>query len=285
MNRNNLIVAGLCTTILAASLLLGDGAGLMFNVVGMLIILSGTFGATFISYPVDDIRAAFQVAKNTYQENPPAAEDIVNTLMDVSVRSRLNGILSIEKIENQMTVTFLRDALGMAVDGYQECEIREVLSTEMFFFKQRRRNLERIFRHMGGLAPAFGICGSVVGLIGMLAGIGDTAIIAKTIPIALTSTLYGIILSNFLLLPIAESIHSKTQKELLMQKLVIDGVCAIATEENSHRLKKKLESFLTPSSRPGNHKSFEEIKARYNLMRPVRDPDWQQSAEPIGAAL
>jgi chemotaxis protein MotA len=256
----------------------------MFNIVGVLIILSGTFGATFISYPFNDIRAAFQVARNTYNENPPAAEDIVNTLMDVSVRSRLKGILSIEKVEDQMTVTFLRDALGMAVDGYQACEIREVLSTEMFFFKQRRRNLERIFRHMGGLAPAFGISGSVVGLIGMLAGIGDTEIIVKTIPVALTSTLYGIILSNFVLLPIAESIHSKTQKELLMQKLVIDGVCAIATEENSHRLKKKLESFLVPASRPSNHRSFEEIKARYNLIRSPQNQNWKQGVEPVAAA-
>ena len=69
-----------------------------------------------------------------------------------------------------------------------------------------------------------------------------------------------------------------------MQKLVIDGVCAIATEENSHRLKKKLESFLIPALRPSNHKSFEEIKARYNLIRPVQDTDWQQGAEPIAAA-
>jgi chemotaxis protein MotA len=284
MNRNNIIGVVISMVILTASLLFGDGAGLMFNLIGMLIILSGTLGATFLSYPFDDIKAAFQVARNTYRENPPSAENIVSTLLDVSIHSRLNGLLSLQKIESRMTVTFLRDALGMVVDNFEQEEIRQILSTEMFFFKQRRQNLERIFRHMAGLAPAFGISGSVVGLIGMLAGIGDADIIMKTIPIALTSTLYGIIISNFLLGPVAESIYSKTQKELLMQKLVIDGVCAIATEHNSHRLKKKLESFLIPASRPSNQKSFEEIKEKYHLLQPKKEADWKADAASVAAA-
>jgi chemotaxis protein MotA len=284
MNRNNIIGVVLGAVILAASRLFGDGAGLMFNMIGILIILSGTLGATFLSYPFDDIKAAFQVARNTYKENPPTAENIVSLLLDVSIHSRLNGLLSLQKVESQMTVTFLRDALGMVVDNYEEEEIRQILSTEMFFFKQRRQNLERIFRHMSGLAPAFGISGSVVGLIGMLAGIGDTDVIMKTIPVALTSTLYGIILSNFLLSPVAESIYSKTRKELLMQKLVIDGVCAIATEQNSHRLKKKLESFLTPASRPSNQKSFEEIKEKYHLLQRKEKTGWKPSSASVAAA-
>jgi len=267
MNMKNFVGVGLCSVIFATSILFGDDAGLLFNVVGILVVVSGTFGATFLSYPFEEIRAAFRVAKNTYAKKTPAADNIVKTLLDVSVKSRHDGLLSLEGVEEEMDVMFLQDALGMIVDGFREEEICDVLLTESYFFKQRRRNLERIFRHMASLAPAFGITGSVVGLIGMLTGMNDTGVILHTIPIALTSTLYGIVLSNFLFTPVAESIYSKTQRELLMQKLVIDGIASISREHNSHKLQKKLESFLMPSQRPANKKSFEEIKEKYRQLR------------------
>jgi chemotaxis protein MotA len=276
MNRKNHIGVGLCGLIFLTSLFMSDGAGLMLNLVAILVVLSGTCGATFLSYPFDDIRAAIRVARNTYATNPPTPDSIVNTLLDVSVRSRHDGILSLEKTEDEISDSFLRDALAMLVDGFRVEEICDVLTTEMYFFKQRRQNLERIFRHMAGLAPAFGITGSVIGLIGMLASVGDMNVIVRTIPIALTSTLYGIILTNFFLTPIAESIHSKTQRELLMQKMALDGVAAIAQEQNSHKLQKKLESFLMPASRPGNQKSFQEIKEKYRLIK-EQEPSGKES--------
>ncbi len=271
MNRRNLLGVGICLFIFMISLVISDGAALMLNLIGILVVTSGTFGATFLSYPFDDIKAAFQVAKNTYVESPPTPDCIVNVLLDVSVKSRHDGILSVEKMEDETSVSFLKDALSMMVDGFGEDELRDVLTTEMYFFRQRRQNLERIFRHMAGLAPAFGIAGSVIGLIGMLAGNGALDTIIKTIPIALTSTLYGVVLSNLILTPIAESIFSKTQRELLIQKLVLDGVSAISREHNSHKLQKKLESFLMPACRPDNQNSFREIKENYRQSREISD--------------
>ena len=139
--------------------------------------------------------------------------------------------------------------------------IDDILHTEMFYFKQRRCQQERIFRHAARLAPAFGVAGSVIGLISMLGGIGDPDVILKSIPIALTSTLYGIVLSNFVLTPIAESIRAKTERELLLQKLVTDGVITIRLEPNPIRLATKLESFLTPSARYHENHSVDELRA------------------------
>ena len=119
-----------------------------------------------------------------------------------------------------------------------------------------------MFRHAARLAPAFGVAGSVIGLIAMLAGIGDPEVILRSIPIALTSTLYGIVLSNFILTPIAESIRAKTERELLLQKLVTDGVIIIRREPNPVRLATKLESFLTPSARHHENRSIDEIRDR-----------------------
>ena len=119
-----------------------------------------------------------------------------------------------------------------------------------------------MFRHAARLAPAFGVAGSVIGLIAMLNGIDDPKIILQTVPIALTSTLYGIILANFMLTPVAESIHAKTQRELLLQKLIADGVVTIRNEPNPLRLATKLESCLTPSARVNDNASIDDLRRR-----------------------
>jgi chemotaxis protein MotA len=167
-------------------------------------------------------------------------------------------------------VSFLKSALEMLVDGWDEREIRDVLLTELTFFRRRRQEHERVFRHTARLAPAFGVAGSVVGLIGMLTGLGDTGVILETIPLALTSTLYGIVLCNFVLTPMAESIFFKTQQELLLYKLIVDGVSAIQQEKNPHKLERKLSSFLTPAARARNQRSFAEIRRKYGGLRPEK---------------
>jgi chemotaxis protein MotA len=130
----------------------------------------------------------------------------------------------------------------------------------MFQFKQRRAQFERMFRQCALFAPAFGVAGSVIGLINMLAGITDPDVFLKTIPVALVSPLYGIVLANSVCFPFAESIHSKTQKELLIQMLITDGVQMIEGEQSPKRLALKLESLLTPSARAHENRSLQEIR-------------------------
>src|SRR5208282_1981945 len=121
---------------------------------------------------------------------------------------------------------------------------------------------ERIFRQGALFAPAFGVAGSVIGLINMLAGIADPGVILQSIPVALTSPLYGIVLANTVFFPLAEGIHAKTQKELLVQMLITDGVIIVRREPNPRRLALKLESFLTPSARAYENRSLKEIRER-----------------------
>ncbi len=97
----------------------------------------------------------------------------------------------------------------------------------------------------------------------MLSDLGDTTVILQTIPIALTSTLYGILLSNYILTPIAENIHARTHEELLLQKMILNGILAISSEQNIYKLEKKLCLFLTPAIRRGNEKDFTKIRRRY----------------------
>jgi chemotaxis protein MotA len=253
--------------VLVGAFLIGEGRAHYVNASGLLIVLAGTFGATLSSFPMSELRAAMRVATNVYRVQPVAPAAVVGALMDIALRSRSDGVLALEELEENTEVSFLRGALEMLVDGYDEREIRESLGTEMSFFVQRRGEHERVFRHMAQLAPAFGVAGSVVGLIGMLTGLGDTQIILKTIPLALTSTLYGVVLGSFVFNPMAESIRSKTQQELLLQRLVVEGVVAVQQESRPDRLERRLLSFLTPAERPRHKQSLEQVHARYVSQR------------------
>lgn len=135
----------------------------------------------------------------------------------------------------------------------------------MYFFRLRREDSERVLRAIADYFPAFGIVGSVVGLITMIGGIGDTSIILQAIPIALTSTLYGLIFSNFFFLPFAANVKERTNQELLLQKIIMEGVISINSELNPVILKTKLESFLTPSDREIQLVSYAKIKERFNI--------------------
>jgi chemotaxis protein MotA len=260
----------LCSLLLIGSTLIGDGRLLMFNLVGFVVVLAGTLGATFISYTKNEIIVAIKVARNTYRSNTPSEREIVSSLLDLSLKAKLDGLLALEKEADQVSVLFLKRALSMLVDGFRADDIKDALYTEIHFFQLRRALHERLFRHMALLAPAFGVAGGVIGLVGMLDGIGDTGVVLRTIPIALTSTLYGIVLAYFLLIPLAENIHGRTQDELLILKLIAEGVMLIEQEYNTVRLQTRLEAFITPRQRDIHYKSFQEIRDRYQQLKRAR---------------
>jgi chemotaxis protein MotA len=267
--KHNLVFGGLCTVIFISCFFFSEGGTVVyFNMVSFLVVSSGTIGAAFLSFPYKKIKNAYTVALNSYKKDPINSPDqIVNILLDISVRSRSNGILSLEKEEQTTQITFLKSGLGLLVDGYNEEEIQSILHNEMYYFKIRRQQSERVFRTMALLAPGFGVAGSIIGLIGMLNGVGDTGVILRTIPIALTSTLYGIVFSYYLLVPIAENIYSKTHQELYLQSIMTDGIIEIGREQNLYKLEKRLSSFLTPSAREGKQESLQELRKRYIKMK------------------
>jgi chemotaxis protein MotA len=203
------------------------------------------------------------VARNVYGNGRTSAEEIVNTLLDLSVKSKVDGLLSLERNANRATSSFMKNGLCLLVDNYKEEEIRECLNAEMAFFNLRRQQSERFFQTLARTAPAFGVAGSVIGLIGLLMGINDTAVILKNIPVAFISTLYGLILSHLIFSPIAENINYSTREELLNQKLVLEGIVAISKEQNSYKLERKLASFLSPSEREGKTETLRKITRKY----------------------
>ncbi len=255
----------ICVLLFCLGFVMHSNVGLYFNFSGLVIVIGGTMGATLVSFRLEQLALVYKVLVGSYRKEMIKEDDVVEVLVDLSVKSKLNGLLSLQEDEEETSILFLRRALGFLVDGYSIPQIRDLLNTEMYFFKMRREDSERILRSMGEICPSFGLVGSVVGLIGMLAGVGDTEIILATVPIALTSTLYGVIFANFFFFPFAANIKEKTDKELILQKIIMEGVIAIGSELHPRILETKLKSFLTPSAREGRLVSLKRIREKFNL--------------------
>lgn len=262
----NLFGLLICLVIFCAGFAVHGNLGLYFNLAGILIVFGGTIGATLISFQAKRLAILSKVVASTCRGKVKEPEEIVEIMVDLSVKRRMRGVLSLQEDEQETSILFLRRALGFLVDNFRGPQIRDFLTTEIYFFKIRREETERILRTMAEIAPAFGLIGSVVGLIGMLSGVGDTSIILATLPIALTSTLYGIVLANFFFIPFAESIRERTHQELFLQKIIMEGVISIESEIKPRTLERKLKSFLTPSSRKSRLVSLESIQKRFMIL-------------------
>ncbi len=258
-------IAGLviCMVLFLSGFIIHGNSGMYLNLSGFVIVVGGTLGATFLSYRFQRLMILLKVLKSSYMKNPISSDDIVETLVDLSVKRRLRGILSLQDDEGETAIVFLRQAIGFLVDGYTPDQIRDALHAEMYFFRMRRDGTGRVLTTMADVAPAFGLVGSVVGLIGMLGGVGDSARIITMIPIALTSTLYGIVLANFFFIPFAANIREQTFHELMLQKIITEGVVAIAGDLHPRMLERKLKSFLTPSARKSSIISLARIKEKF----------------------
>nr|MBF0223331.1 MotA/TolQ/ExbB proton channel family protein [Desulfobulbaceae bacterium] len=267
MRHKNTIGLALCLLLFILGFVIHGNIGLFFNIAGMLIVTGGTFGAALVSYRFERLAIVAKVVYFSYKNSPKTPEEIIDILVNLVVKSRYQGILSLQEEEDETTISFLRNALGMLVDGHSPQMIKEVLSTEMFFFRTRRHETEMILRGIADYAPSFGLVGSVVGLIGMLSGVGNTAVVLQMVPIALTSTLYGIILANFIFIPFAANLQERTYHELLLQKIILDGILAIESEMNPRLLEKKLKFFLTPSARKGKKVSLRKIQERFKIKK------------------
>jgi chemotaxis protein MotA len=277
MKYKNLIGLILSILLFLLGFALHGNTGLYFSISGALIVIFGTLAATLLSYKFDQLRNVLRVLVTAYRKPITKETEIITILIDLSIRSRMEGILALQNQENETTILFLRRALGCLVDRYRIEQIRDILNTEMYFFRLRREDSERALRTIANYFPTFGLIGSVVGLITMIGGIGDTSIILKAIPVALTSTLYGLVFSTFFFLPFAATVRERTNQELLLQKIIMEGVIAINSEVNPIILKTKLESFLTPSDRATEYVSYSKLKERFNIERQQRNDEQQDN--------
>jgi chemotaxis protein MotA len=222
---------------------------IFFNFPSLLIVMGGTFGATLINYPMKDIIRVLRVVKNAFFHKEIDYIGLIPEMVRYSRLARRDGILALDKVIHEIDDQFYYEGLRMVVDGIKPEVLEQTLRNEIDFLAARHRVGISIFRTMGQFAPAFGMIGTLIGLIFMLQSLDDTSKIASSMALALITTFYGAILANILFLPIAGKLKERSTAEILKKEMVLAGVMSIQSGDIPGMVEQRMISFLATDYR------------------------------------
>ena len=221
-----------------------------------ILVFGGTTAATMISFPLKTflrgIRTGFGMA---FTEPQYHEHEIIANLVTFAEKARREGLLALENEAAELDDEFMRKGIQLVIDGRDADIIRKILETEVLFVQERNAKAESVLMTMGGFSPTLGIIGTVLGLIAMLKGLGDTSRgnVAGTIGIAtaqaFVATFFGISLANLLWLPLGSKVKERNGQLLLLREIMIEGILSIQAGDNPRLLEEKLHAFLDPNER------------------------------------
>jgi chemotaxis protein MotA len=239
------ILSGL-SLIIAAIFLKGDLTN-FFNVPGIMIVLGGTIASILLTFPLRDVVEAFKAAFFVFYEPNIDPNDMVKTIIKLSNVSRKQGLFALGKIKTKNPV--LRKSCNLIADGAEGDIIRNALRTEIESLKHRHFNIQDVFIKMATFSPAFGMIGTLIGLVQMLNQLSDPSSIGPSMAIALLTTFYGSILSTLFFLPISGKLKARTMTEVINMEIIFEGAIAILQNNNPLMVFERLSSFIPPKYR------------------------------------
>jgi len=232
--------------IVAAIFLRGDLTN-FFNIPGIMIVLGGTIASILFTFPFKDVIKAFQAAFFVLYEPKVDPNDMVKTIIKLSNISRRQGIFTLGKIKTNNLI--LKKGCNLIADGAEEDVIRNALRTEIESLKHRHFNIQDVFVKMATFSPAFGMIGTLIGLVQMLNKLSDPSTIGPAMAVALLTTFYGSILSTLFFLPIAGKLKARTMTEVINMEIIFEGAIAMLQNNNPLMVFERLSSFIPPRDR------------------------------------
>jgi chemotaxis protein MotA len=227
----------------------GVGLGPFIDVPSLLVVLGGTTGASLINYPLNMITGAGKVFGKAMSYKLPDVDKTIEQMVDFSNRARREGILALEEAVNDTDNPFLKKGIQLAVDGEDPGVIEQLLDTEINWLKKRHANGAEVFATMAGFAPAMGLIGTLIGLVGMLQNMDDPSSIGPSMAVALLTTFYGALFANLVFAPISGKLITRSKEEVLLWELTKEGVLAISAGDNPRMVQQKLNIYLAPAQR------------------------------------
>ena len=234
------IISGISLIITAISM--GSGFDIFYNGPGLMIVLGGTIASTLITFQMKDVISAFQAALFVFSENKKDPNDMVFTMVDLSTLTRRQGILSLSRLEVESS--FLKKVCNLIADGTKEELMRDTLNIEIESMKQRHFIIQDVFKKMALYAPAFGMLGTLIGLIQMLTQLSNPETVGPSMAVALLTTFYGMLLSTMLLNPIAGKLRARTMLEVINLEIIFEGAISILQNNNPLLVYEKLSSYV-----------------------------------------
>ena len=232
---------------------------LFLHIPSVLIVLVGTLAATFISYPLREVVRIFGLIGTVLRNEKLYSKKDLDELIDISRLWVRSDIRAVEKALERVANPFLKTGVQLVIDMTPEDEILELLQWRMSRMRAREHAEAQLFRVMASYAPAFGMVGTLVGLVNLmfLLGDGDMTLIGQQMALALMTTFYGVLLSNLLFKPVAVKLERRTEQRLVLMNMVLQGVSMMSQKRTPAMMRETLNSFMEQHQdeiNDGNHR-------------------------------
>ena len=230
----------------------------------ILIVVGGTLAATMVNLPLKAVKNLFNILKNVFKGEDYDYVGIINEIVEKAQKARKDGLLSLEADLANMREGFFKNGIELAINERESSRLRTFLNLEMNNITSRHIAGQELFLYMGSYAPAFGMLGTVLGLIVMMnnfAGSGEEvcasydvsekfAQLLSGMGLALITTFYGVFMANMIFLPIGGKLKRKSENEMMLKNIVVEGIISIHAREHPLLIKEKLMTFVPHSLRP-----------------------------------
>ncbi len=214
-----------------------------------LIVFGGTLATLLISKPLNEIVGFAKVAKNVFLTKAQDPRKLIADLVSFADQARREGILSLENVCKDLDDDFLVRGLQMAVDGTDPEMIHQVMTNEVEQMIDRHASGKGLLDAIAKFGPAFGMIGTLIGLVAMLANMDDPSKIGPGMAVAILTTLYGALLANLFAIPMADKLSNRSAAELLNKAIIVKGIMSIQAGDNPRIVEQKLKTFLPPRVR------------------------------------
>ncbi|WP_310599481.1 flagellar motor protein [Desulfobulbus sp.] len=208
-----------------------------------LIVLGGTFGAAFVSFPMEVAINALKDVKKLIG-NSPKNDELITEICGYASKARKNGIIALEQDAQNHKDRFMKKAISLSVDGVEPKDIRELMEIDLSASEEHAKMSAEFYEAAGGYAPTIGIIGAVLGLIHVMSNLEDTSKLGAGIAVAFVATIYGLITANIVCLPAATKIKHRIKDESVRKEIIIAGIVAIQNGENPRFIEERLKSYL-----------------------------------------
>lgn len=246
---------GVVLLVLAIALAPGASFAAFIDYPSLAVVVGGALAACAISFPLSALASAPRVMKKAFVPRQQDIGPVIAQLVEFAEIARRDGILALENKSEEIDDPFVRLGIQMAVDGTDAETIETILRSEMGAVARRHRAGKALLDGMGRYAPAFGMIGTLLGLIIMLGNMDDPEKIGPGMAVALITTLYGAVVSNLLFLPLADKLAFYSKRELEVREIILKGLLSIQEGDNPRVLEQKLKICLPASERQSIRKA------------------------------
>lgn len=243
-----LVVGGMAT---------GGSLGAYVDVPSILITVGGTLGAVIMGYPGDKLKAMGGVIKSAFVSKEPNLLGMVQTIVSFAEKARREGLLALESDVSELDNEFMKKSIQLVVDGTDPELVKAILDTEIGVREDRHLSNKSILDSIAELGPAYGMIGTLIGLIAMLGNLQDVSALGPGMAVALITTMYGSMMANMFAVPLAKKLAARSAQQIAAMELMVEGILAIQAGENPRIVEEKLKVFLPPKLRGGLEKKEE----------------------------